>query len=375
MEAKPTQTQTGPTQSTQSGQNNEKRQTNYKDNDQNSGSDTESRNGSDDDSDGELTFEESKSRQRKKAARSREETKSRRRDAMMADLADAPDIPNAASQISQEIHEYVQMLMGISRKSQSIGSNKNSDPTLPPPPSQTEMNTWITSDIRIAGEPNVRLLWPCLDSLAVHLTEKLDTSLPGICQCQQLSSTSGSSVLTHVLMKTPAGREKVAADTAYSKKLISRPQTKKAIYDAQKSVAVAIFGADSGEAEIISQRDIHSEDKLSSSTPSKVRCSWRSAKLDTLISLIDQCVWARETVASARRSAHHLVEHGPYNTTPDFDIFPPQLFQRSLVLPTWIASMSGVAVRNLKLATTNKVDILRSIEKLTKELASSSTSQ
>ncbi|EGG06753.1 uncharacterized protein MELLADRAFT_106196 [Melampsora larici-populina 98AG31] len=291
MEAKPTQTQTGPTQSTQSGQNNEKRQTNYKDNDQNSGSDTESRNGSDDDSDGELTFEESKSCQRKKAARSREETKSRRRDAMMADLADAPDIPNAASQISQAIHEYVQMLMGISRKSQSIGSNKNSDPTLPPPPSQTEM-------------------------------------------------THGS-----------------------------------LIYDAQKSVAVAIFGADSGEAEIISQRDIHSEDKLSSSTPSKVRCSWRSAKLDTLISLIDQCVWARETVASARRSAHHLVEHGPYNTTPDFDIFPPQLFQRSLVLPTWIASMSGVAVRNLKLATTNKVDILRSIEKLTKELASSSTSQ
>lgn len=140
-------------------------------------------------------------------------------------------------------------------------------------------------------------------------------------------------------------------------------------------MAVAVFGADSGEAEIISQREIHSDDDLTSSTPSKVRYGWRGAELDLFISLIDQCVWSRETVAAARRSARNLVERGPYSTTPDDDVFPPKLFQLSLVSPTWISSMSGVAVRNLRLATTDKVNIISSIERLTLELAAPLSSQ
>ncbi|EGF97512.1 uncharacterized protein MELLADRAFT_85111 [Melampsora larici-populina 98AG31] len=479
MEAEPTTTQSG---RTQSGQNNKKRRTEHEDDNRNGRSDTESLLGSDDDSDGELTFEESENRKRKKAARRREETEDRHRDAMMANLADAPDIPNSASQISQAIYEYVRMLMGISRKSRSVVSDKNTDdPTLPPPPTETEMNAWTTrredreESIKSAIEKAMRKYIASkpagfkpnrkqkrtverdaaerarskFKSTAVAFTSRLKHSsssryphswglkceaafaMAGFPRCTfdweaGYESPWNSSISTiildqwvkcfdargarsfniiasdnkpgnreeilrrwftnkksdyrkqskrEVLMKTPGGPEKIAADKAYSKKCVSRRRTKNTIYNARKSVAVDVFGAESGEAEIISQREIHSDDDLTSSTPSKVRFSWRSAELDTFISLIDQCVWSRETVAAARRSARNPVERGPYSTTPDVDVFPPKLFQRSLVSPTWISSMSGVAVRNLKLSTTDKVNILRSIEKLTLELSAPSTSQ
>ncbi|EGG06656.1 uncharacterized protein MELLADRAFT_86507 [Melampsora larici-populina 98AG31] len=433
-----------------------------------------------DSSDGELTLEESMKRQRKKAGLRMETSEGRRRDAMLADIANAHDTPKAASQISQAIYEYTRMLMGISRKSRM--SNNDHDSTLPPPPSDDEMKAWVNRQedreevIRKAMERGMRKYLAkkpdnfkpnrtqirtvekdaadrarlTIKLKPVKFTSRLDhksscryahnwgtkcegaLALAGFPRCtfdweagyDSPWNSSVSAIIisqwvkcfdakgarafaivgsdntdlnrdevlrrwfknkkgdyrkqtrNEILIRTSQGRAKVEADKAYSKKVISRRRGKAKIHKARLSVVKELFGEQSAEYGMLNPREVHSEDELSSAAPSKVRLGWRSAELDTFISLVDQCVWGRETDAALRRSARHLIERGPYSTTPDVDLFPPKKYQRSLVSPTWISSMQGVALTHLELNTTNVVDIRRAIMKLTKELASTpSTSQ
>lgn len=145
------------------------------------------------------------------------------------------------------------------------------------------------------------------------------------------------------------------------------------IYKARLSAVRDIFGDDSGEVKVLLPREVHSEDEVGSTSAGKVRLSWRAAELDAFVALVDQTVIDRETTPSAKRAARHIVERGPYSTTPDFDVFPPKNYQHSLVSPPWLDSMAGVAIRNLKLETTDSVDIRSSILRLTQELASNAS--
>lgn len=85
-------------------------------------------------------MEEAEGRKRKKAALRKQESETRRKEGMVAGIAQSLNIPNASSQISQAIYEYVRMLMGISKKSRSSDSP---DASMPASPSEAEMKSWI----------------------------------------------------------------------------------------------------------------------------------------------------------------------------------------------------------------------------------------
>ncbi|EGF98409.1 uncharacterized protein MELLADRAFT_95688 [Melampsora larici-populina 98AG31] len=431
-----------------------------------------------DSSDGELEFEETQGRKRQKAAMRQEATEARHRNAMMAEIADAPNVPNAASQISQAIYECVRMLMGISRKSRSGQLEQNTvDPSLPLAPTVEEMNEWVNrqndreefidSKIKkamrayIASKPqgfkpnrkqvrtvkrdaaerarNKHKLMPVkfLSRMDLSSSYKYSHSWGTKCEaalalagftrctfdwragydtpwnstmssiiieqwlkCFNASGARSYSIISsdntsgnreellrrwftnkkkqygdqckqNILMTTAEGREKLKIDKAHAKKVVKRRKAKAAIHKARLSVATEMFGESSSQVKMLTPREVHSEDELGSSGgSSKVRLAWRSAELDNFISLIDQTIVSREVIAAAKRSARHLTDRGPYSTTPDTDMFPPKRFQRSLISPTWMSSMSGVAIRHLDLQTEETIDITKSIEKLIENLAS-----
>ncbi|EGF98449.1 uncharacterized protein MELLADRAFT_118530 [Melampsora larici-populina 98AG31] len=301
----------------------------------------------DDESDGELSAGEIEKRKRKKAAFRKEATESRRRDKTFANVADAPDAALA--------------LAGFGRCTFDWGAGYDT-------PWNSSMASIIISEwVKCFNSRGARAFGVVAKDNTQSNREEL---LRRWFTNKKTNYTQQKKDET--LMQTEEGKKQVEANRTRAKKLVNRRRAKSNIYKARIGVTKAIFGEGSKEVKMLSQPEIHSEDDVNSEATCKIQLTWRSAELDTFISLTDQCIVGQEVVAAAHRAAQHLVDRGPYSTTPDFDVFPPKGFQRSLVSPTWLGNIPSVAVKNLKL-TDDVVDIRQAIKRLTEELTKSST--
>jgi hypothetical protein len=135
-----------------------------------------------------------------------------------------------------------------------------------------------------------------------------------------------------------------------------------------------LFGDESPEAKMVSYKEVHSEDEVTSSSRSairfKVRKEWRSAELDTFLQFCDGSIRDRETKPRLIRRAKLITERGTYSSTPDQESHPPNGFQRSLVSPTWLSGCKKLTVISLGLNDHNEVDISQSLERMVNLLQS-----
>lgn len=164
-------------------------------------------------------------------------------------------------------------------------------------------------------------------------------------------------------MKTPEGQKTLEDNISSGQSRTRKRQQKTKLYEARLAVAVRLFGQDSGEVEMLSHPDIHSDDEaLTSNSRQKLRLQWRSSELDTFIALLDLAHWKRKRIPIDIKRAKQLVDRGVYAPDPDPDRFPPKGFQLSLVSPIWYEEQEGLVIDELQLNDHSPVDIKAAIE-------------
>ncbi|EGG04549.1 uncharacterized protein MELLADRAFT_108347 [Melampsora larici-populina 98AG31] len=307
-----------------------------------------------------LTFEETVARKKKKKAARTKRKQEEKRAALVGELAAGHETPSAGTGLSRALQEWLRFMMGISRKSKST-----QDSDMPKSPTDEERKGWmdrkknwealITKAIDKAKEKYIARKTkkdPKFKPKATQILAIEKDAADEAMLTNPLKPVSFVSSLSFTeLIKTPDGRKQLEEDKAIEKSKESRRRALTKIHTARMDLVNELFGEDSPEAKMVSYKEVHSKDEVTSSARSATRYKVRK-----------ECIRDREVKPRLIRRAKLITKRGTYSSTPDQESRPPKGFQRSLVSPTWLSGCTKLTVISLGLKNHNKVNISKALE-------------
>ncbi|EGF98172.1 uncharacterized protein MELLADRAFT_96112 [Melampsora larici-populina 98AG31] len=328
-----------------------------------------------DSDDGDLTQEDILERKRKRHTFPKKQTESRHQNTAIGKVAQAHLVPKAATPLARAIHDFARMLLGIPRKAKnSLVVDDDAAPSLPDPPTDEEPHNWESRNQ--VGETLIRNAQE--KAMRKYLSKKPPNFKPNQKQRKMVEKDAAEAevlrrwvgnkgpkfkeqIRHEDMKKTADGKKNLQESVNVKQGRIRQRRNKEKLYKARLSAARKLFGKDSNEVVMLSHPEIHLDDELANvndfGSRQRLRLEWRSAELDTLISLLDQFHMKRQTLPKTKRAAKALVERGAYAPEPDPDQCPSKGFQESLVSPAWLDSQAGLLIEELNLDEEDHFDI------------------